>query len=75
MIFLLFWGGFYVNADLYNFEEVVWPFYVLFILVIIERLAQYWIENRFGCTEKEIANFKNIEAKVKVYKKEALKKH
>lgn len=50
LIFLLFWSGFYCGYTGVSYLQVTYPFYVLLALVIVERLAQIWTENRFGCS-------------------------
>ena len=74
MVFLLFWSGFYCGYENASYMQVTYPFYILLICVIVERLAQIWIENRFGCSEEQMEVFKEIEAKVKELKQQARKK-
>lgn len=50
LVFLLFWSGFYCGYTGVSYLQVTYPFYVLLALVIVERLAQIWTENRFGCS-------------------------
>lgn len=70
-VFLFFWGGVYCNcADTSSgaYIDLTYPFYLMLILATMERLAQIWIENRFGCSPGQILLFRDIETKVKEYK-------
>ena len=61
ILFLFFWGGVYSDLDYQTYIQSVYPFYILMILLIMERLAQLWIDNRFGCSKEVILKFKQIE--------------
>jgi hypothetical protein len=61
LLFLFFWGGVYSDYDYGTYARSTYPFYILMLLLIMERLAQMWIENRFGCDEALIHKFKLIE--------------
>ena len=74
LVFLFFWGGFYCDHDKMTYEETTYPFYILLILVIAERIAQIWVKDRFGCSPEQIEIFKDIEQRVKKYKDLAQKK-
>lgn len=67
LVFILFWGGFYCddNSDDHTFRDVTYPYYLLLIIFIMERLAQIWVRDRFGCSEEQMEYFKEIETKVK----------
>ena len=71
VVFLLFWGGFYCDYDDVSYWQAIYPYYILLIITTLERLAQIWIENRFGCSKKQIETFKDIEDKVKQLKRQA----
>ena len=68
LVFLFFWGGFYCDHDKMTYEETTYPFYILLILVIAERIAQIWVKDRFGCSFEQIEIFKDVEQRVKKYK-------
>ena len=63
MVFFLFFFGFYYNSEGSHFWNAVWPFYILLFLLILEKLSQTWLENKFGCDEAEIKLFKEVESK------------
>lgn len=62
VIFLAFWFGTFRSEDdsLRNLNDntniiiLFWPFYVMFISLIIERFCQFWLMDRFGCTDIEM---------------------
>ena len=56
-MFLFFWTGVYADNDNVEYMAAVYPFYLLLILLIIERLAQIWIDNKFGCDEELMHKF------------------
>lgn len=51
ILFLFFWSGVYSDTDYNSYASSVYPFYILMIFLVIERVAQLWIETRFGCTK------------------------
>ena len=57
IVFLFFWMGVYADNDNVDYLATVYPFYLLLILLIIERLAQIWIDNKFGCDEELMHKF------------------
>ena len=68
MIFIFFWSGIYGNEDYEHYAYSAYPFYLLLLLLIFERLAQMWIDNRYGCTKELMQTFDHIEVKDKMYK-------
>lgn len=58
MLFLFFWAGVYSDIAYETYAMSVYPFYILMFLLIVERLAQLWIETKFGCTDELIVKFK-----------------
>ena len=42
LIFFFFWAGVYTDNKYGSYASAVYPFYVVLILLIIERLAQLW---------------------------------
>ena len=57
LTFILFWSGVYNDYEDESYFMSAYPFYLLLILLIFERITQIWIENRFGCTKKLIETF------------------
>ena len=74
LIFLFFWGGVYSEDGMKQWVHSVYPFYLLMLLAILERVSQRWINDRFGCSEAQIAVFKEIETKSRDYVDAALRK-
>ncbi len=63
-IFWLFWAGIYVGpGDTTNLASHA-PLYVMLILLIIEKSAQRWQKNRYGCSLAKITEFKTLEEKL-----------
>lgn len=62
IIFCAYWFGIYraPEDDFKDFNDhshiiyLFWPFYLMFILLIIERFCQFWLSDRFGCTDVEL---------------------
>ena len=76
-VFLLFWAGCFCddkNDGDQDYSYVTYPYYLLLLIVIFERLAQIWVQDRFGCSEEQIKIFKDIEEKVEKYKQRAKKR-
>lgn len=49
-VFWFFWSGVYIAPeDLTNYFKYL-PLYVLYVLLIFEKVSQRWLTNRFGCT-------------------------
>ena len=44
------------------------PLYTILIVLILEKLAQKWQKNRFGCTIDEIIEYKTLDEKVNLVK-------
>lgn len=61
VIFLAFWFGIYRSEDISlsglnqnsHIISVFAPFYLMFVTLIIERACQFWLTDRFGCTNEE----------------------
>ena len=68
MLFLFFWAGVFSDLDYETYSQSVYPFYILMVLLICERLAQLWLETRFGCSDAIIRKFKQIEKQDAYYK-------
>ena len=64
-------GGVYCNTEDISYISVTKRYHILLILVVLERLAQIWVEDRFGCSQEQIEQFKEIEEMVKKYKRKA----
>lgn len=71
LLFFFFWGGVYSDFDYGTYTSSTYPFYILLFLLIIERLSQIWIEDRFGCDEKVLRQFQSVEKKDIEYKNQA----
>lgn len=68
LLFFFFWGGVYSDLDYDTYASSTYPFYIMLFLLIVERLSQMWIENRFGCDEKMLRQFRSIAKKDVEYK-------
>jgi len=74
MMFFFFWAGTYSDDRDASYAAGVYPYYILMLLLIAERLAQLWIEQRFGCDAALIRKFKQVEKQDQYYRKLALEK-
>ena len=74
MLFLFFWAGVFSDTDYETYARSVYPFYILMVLLIFERLAQLWLETKFGCNETIIRKFRQIQRQDNYYKSLAREK-
>ena len=59
-IFWLFWSGLYVtSADLTSLVAHS-PYYLLLIMLTLEKYSHKWVRNRFNCNRENIIYFKTI---------------
>lgn len=69
-IFWLFWSGVYVGPKESSSMANHAPLYLMLILLILEKSAQRWQYNRYGCSLEKITEFKTLEEKVRLIKNE-----
>jgi hypothetical protein len=53
----MFWGGVYRSSEERKSINFILPLFTLLILLILEKLAQRWLTNRFGLTLFDIYVF------------------
>lgn len=66
VVFIFYYCGFYNQPNVTNFEEstdygIYWPFYLLLLLITIEKLCEDWLKDKFGTNDEIIKMFVEIE--------------
>ena len=80
ILFLFFFGGFYQEQGITSLEtnrsSEYWPFFVLMVLLVIEKFSTDWLSDRFGTDkliisvfEEVIRRYDELEDKIAVLKK------
>ena len=69
VVFLYFWCGFLreevmdldSSEDDFGLLKVYYPFFILLIMLIFEKISQLWLFDKFGTTDKIINTWKELE--------------
>lgn len=51
IIFAAFFAGCYTDTSNPHYFSDIFPFYCILVLLIMEKLAQNWLTDKFGCDE------------------------
>lgn len=62
VVFIFYYCGFYNQPNVTNFTEgtdygIYWPFYLLLVLITIEKLCEDWLKDKFGTNDAIIEMF------------------
>jgi hypothetical protein len=64
ILFLFFFGGFYQEQNIESLETnssaEYWPFFVLMVLLVIEKFSTDWLSDRFGTDPAIISVFEEV---------------
>ena len=52
LVFIFFWSGTYSDAQYESYLHSSYTYYILLLLLVIERMCQMWMEDKFGCSEE-----------------------
>lgn len=62
---MFFFGGFYQDQENQTLENIKssqnWPFFVLLVLLVIEKFCTEWLHDKFGTQEDIIQQYKEVE--------------
>lgn len=64
-IMYMFWAGVYRQNNEIQTMSVT---FTMLILLILERIAYKWVTDRFGCTIKRIAKYKETRERLQIIK-------
>jgi hypothetical protein len=73
LVWWLFWVGIYVDPKDSSAFTSHFPIYILMILLVLERVSQNWLTNRYGCDLNKLRQFKILEEKIKLLEVEEIK--
>lgn len=84
VIFYFFWSGFYQQMDLTDGEVIdlsgssyfapYWPFFVLLLLLIQEKICQMWLTDKYGTNTEMMEAFEKIEKRYQEIQEERKEK-
>ena len=66
VILWLFWSGLYISPERLVDVSSHGPYYLLIIVLILEKYAQRWMTNRLGCTLEQVKEFKKLDEQIHI---------
>ena len=73
LVWWFFWVGIYVDPKDSSAFASHFPMYILITLLVLEKVCQRWLTNRYGCNLEKVREFKILEEKIKRYEVEEIK--